>query len=1469
MIAAKILSHGRVVVATVLLLALSGALAWWTMPRQEDPDMRPRWGQLVVPAPGWEPDELERLVAREVERELAQVEGVKRVELTIRAGVVAGSIELDPELASFPDAWTDVRDALADLEPRLPPGVHRPRLDDRITDTHLAILAVHGAHPLDLRHAARELQRQLQRIDGVARVQLEADPHEEVVVAVDDATLRSLGLPAPWLAAQLDAASRIQPAGAFEVGERRVRLQAQTRLSSADEVAALPIHTPAGDRVTLSAVADVRHGTVEPATHLARFRGEPAILVSVSASSGVDAVRLGHAIDQLVAASREELRPVQVDYMLLQSGYVASRLGELTRSLAQGVGILALVLLLGLGVRGGLVVALSVPVVVLVSLGVYAAGGGVLHQMSIAAFVLALGLVVDNAIVLTEAIQRRLDEGLPSHEAALRAVRELGAPLFAATGTTVAAFVPMLLATGDTAAFTGSIPTVVILSLVVSWFLAVFFVPVVAAALLRPMRNRTAGGPSLLPRVVGLAVTRAPLAVLALAAVAVVTVGSQAGRLGQQFFPASDRAVVVVDLALPEGATAAATDALVRSLDARLRAHPDTVEVTAMVGESLPRFYYNLIGVPAVPHAGQLLVAVRSADDRGAVREVVRAWAAEHPEAQVIDRTLAQGPPSGAPVEVRLASDDPAALLTAANDVRAALARDPTLRDVRHDAGPGVPVIRLVPDDRRLAAAGLDRSALLATQQWVARGLDAGEIAIGDERIPIVLRHADGASFDPSRVEELPVVAADGRVWRVGDLAQVEVVLQDAVIHRRDQRRVITVSAELAEGATYAEAVRRVRDDLEPALPRGVRLELGGEAEGASEAGAALMRTLPFGVAMLLFFLLVEFNSFRRVAIVLVSVPLAATGVVPGLLLLEQPFGFMSLLGVLAVVGIVVNNAIVLISVIDDERRDGRTLDEALRAGIARRWRAILLTTATTVLGLVPLALVPSPLWPPLATAMISGIASSALLTLLVVPSLYRLLVRGAREDRTPTSPDPLRAAAPALLALVVGGLALGWISPSSAAAQSVEPDAFVGERSVDAVLPDAPDAAPGGGETSHRLTLHEAIASAVRRPADVQDQRSVDGASYRSVAARRAGRLPVVGMRAEAIARNAAVEVVTPMAPLTIDPAREVQVGAELTLPLLSLADGWDRPAAARLQVEAAEERRTRGREERAWEAADAWLRVVAVDREREAVDAQHDALAALLVDLDAQIEAGVVASADRERLRMELVELDVARVRLREARQVARARLAWCTGTPGADVIDAPPEALAGPEVGAQSPRGRADLRALSREAAALDRSAQALERDALPVLSLAGRWTWTSRDNLVEPHRAEAALVLEWTPIAGGARRAAADGTRAEADALRALEAELALVRAFEIEDAQAQLRQATEEVQLRTNALDAAYRQAEAARARYAAGALRLVDLLDAESVLRVARARTELARLDVVRAGYRLCVAHGGACGGAG
>ena len=1002
---ARALNQRRMIVSLVVLLSLTGLAAWVGMIRQEDPAFPYRYGYVMVQFPGADVEQVEHLVARPIEEEISEVAEVDEIKTTIRAGFLHVVIGMKQTVYDTDNVWDRIRVAVARAEARFPEGVLQPFVDDRQVDAATVVLAISGSDDIkQLQLAAERLKNRLYSLKAVSRIRLYGDSGEQVTLAIDDARIQTLGLTPERIVAQLQSRNEIVPGGFLEVDGRQTLVRPQTEFRSIREISNTPIVLTGGRSVPLSSIADVRYEVTDPAVQTAWMNGSQVVAVAVTvARNKVNVVRFGDQLREFLDEIRPEFAPLSIEEMFFQPVHVKSRLSELGYSLLLGVVIVGLVLLLIMGPRMGLVVTLIIPLVTLSSLSLYAMGGGVLHQMAIAGMVIALGMLVDNAIVMVENIQWHMDRGASAVEAAVTSVIELARPLGAATGTTLAVFVPMAISKGDTADFTRGIPITILIMLTMSYLFAILVTPLLSQLFLRPRSGREQGDRlSNAGERIGRFSVRHGRWVMLLTAALLLTAGLGSSQLGQEFFPDTDRKQMVIDVYYPEGTPIGLTTEFVTSLAEEISGFEESKDVFAFTGNSGPRFFYNLNENPRSPQIGRIVVNTSRIEDLGILMDWVRSEAGNRwPEVQIVARRLSQGPPAPAPVELRVVGQDRLELARSASRLTAMLREIPGTVDVRHNLGIGIPSLKFEFNDSIADARGVSRRQLAQALARQTQGVTVGYYRASENPVPIVLRSREGSRFDLGQLLAVNAYAAPHQGIPVMDTGRPEMEWQSAVIHHLDLEPVVTVFSELEAGTTYPEVYEEVFRRLPGLdLPAHVRVIPGGFQESSGEANTALFKTLPIGLILLLFFLLLQFNSFRRVLIILVTVPLAITGVVPGLLITGYPFGFTAMLGFITLMGIVVNNAIVLIDTIDSQLKAGLDSAEAVAVAVSRRTRPILLTTLTTVAGLLPLTFASSTLWPPMAWSIISGLLAATILTLGVVPTLSHWLLNPVKRGK-------------------------------------------------------------------------------------------------------------------------------------------------------------------------------------------------------------------------------------------------------------------------------------------------------------------------------------------------------------------------------------------------------------------------------------------------------------------------------------
>lgn len=1426
----RVLESRRLVLTVTLLIATVGILSFMTMKRQEDPFFPYRAALITSLLPGGDPERIQKLLVQPLEEELASISEVKVVESTIRNNVASTLVQTQEYIYDTDKVWDKVRNAIDRAYAQFPQGVARPTIDDRVITTTTAAYAVTGSDDLQrLADTGKQLRDRILNVGNLIRVRLLGDPEQQITIALDDQTLRSLNISSAYLVNQLAPRTQIIPGGSVVADSRQLTLQPLSDFASVEELQQTPVRLPTGDVVPLASIADVWLGRKEPVTGRVWFDGRPAVLVDAIGEQNImNTVAFGKKLEAVVNEMRDELKAansdLQIERMFYNPARVKDRLDGLSQSLVYAMAIILIVLFMAMGLRMGLIVAVILPLVAAISLAIYAFGGGVLHQMAVIGIVISLGILVDNAIVMVEDIQWRLDRGASSLEASLTSARSLAGPLGAATGTTLASFMPMLLSKGGSADFTRALPVVIIISLIASYLFAVLVTPILARAFLKAKKQTgKATKLSLVERIgdfAGKAGVRYAWLVMTLAILGILGTGFVAKNYMQfEFFPQADRDQVVIDIELPEGTEQSSTERVVRKMERQLREWPEALKVHAFIGFSGPDFYYNLKRRENEPHTGRLAVVTPGLQDNLRLIAAVREYAAKNlPEARVTANILSQGPPVDAPIVVRVFQPDPKKLSAAVEQVFRALSTVPGAIGVAQDMGQGAPTIEYQIDDAAALQFGVTRADVAQALLGRTRGLSVGTYWAADDPVPIVVRSRAGDQLDPQRLDNIAVFGATGKSVPLMAVATPKLAWKPGVVHTRNQRRVALVKAYLDFDYAFSGVLNAAKPKLEALeLPSGTQLEFGGEAESSGDANGAILKTAPVGAVMLLFFLLLQFNSFRRVSIVMLTVPLGFIGVFPGLVLMGIPFGFQPLLGCIALIGIVVNNAIVMLDVMDENLRSGVALDEAIFDAVRRRVRPIFLTTLTTIAGLLPLALSKSTLWPPMAWALIFGLMSSAVLTIFVVPALCHFML-GKRDEHL--------TATPALTAIIALVVVAGMASPQAQATN---------------------------------LTLIEAVTRVDTQPALQGALQREKAAASAQVLAKRQGYLPLLEVTGQVSRVNNASSFSTPAGTFDITDRNQASWQVSLQQPLLDLAQQRYRTAAAAASVDAEQWRTLRLRQELQMAVVESWLGVLSVNAQLNTLGELKTSLGAQLKKLQALVRGGRALKADQLEVQLALDRVAQQQAVLSGRRDVGKAQLSRLVGLPIYALIDTDlppnPSQLANASL-QHAKTGRADFVALVAAERESRLQQQAVNAERWPTLGAALTFQQSDGNPFLPDDEARIGLQMRWQPFASGTREPRKAILAAQQLGLAAQQDDLLRTIEVQLAEARAGFTTAKANATLSASAIRSARQTLKTRKARFDAGRATVDDVLDAESALAQQQAVARTSRYEQLAAWVR-------------
>jgi len=1000
----------RAVTLFFLLLSVVGGLYAFTfLGRAEDPAFTVR--VMVVNAiwPGATPEEMRDQVVDRLEKRIQEVEYLYRIETTIRPGQATLQVEFQDYTPQekVPDLFYEVRKRMQDEAPRMPAGVIGPLVNDDFADVYFKLLAV-TAPGLPLRELSREaeaIRNRLQQVPGVHKALLLGERSERMFVEFDNARLVNLGLSPQAIFEAIDASNRLVPAGRLETAGPRLHLRVDADLSDPEALASLPIR--AGDRLLrLGEIATIRRGFEDPPSVLVRSRGEDAVLLGVVMARGENGLVLGERLDRFAEEERARLPlGVQLTTLTHQADAIRAAVNLFQIKFFVAVAVVVGVSVLAIGLRAGLIVGIAVPLTLGITFLVMLAMGINLDRITLGALIIALGLLVDDAIIAIEMMLVKMEEGWNRVRAAAHAWSVTAAPMLFGTLVTVAGFLPIGFARSGVGEYAGNIFWVLAISLLASWLVAVIFTPYLGVKLLRDVQGHGHDGPAALYSTPAYQRLRAliagcvrrrksvvfgTLALLALSGVGMATV------VQKQFFPGSDRPEVLVSVYLPQGSAIATTDATMRRLEAVLAPMPEVRSLLSYTGSGVPRFFISANPEPPDPAFGKIVAVTGNAAERDRVMGELkkRIDAGEFPEARVRVYRLLYGPPVIWPVQFRVIGPDPLVLREIGHRVREVVAAHPNTVDPHLEWDERAPVLHVAADPERLRLIGLTPQDLAQQLQFQLEGVPVTELRQDIRTVQLVARGRLPQSLDAAALASLEVLGQDGRKLPLAQVGRVEVRFEEPVIKRYNREPFVAVLADVsgAQPNDVTASIWKALDPVRAELPPGYRIDIGGAVEASSKADASIQKLQPVMLAVMLIFIMLQMRSFSGTFMVLATAPLGLIGAVLALVIFNQPFGFVALLGLIGLAGILMRNTLILTQQVSDNFEAGMNAFEAVVEAAVRRARPVVLTALAAVLAFVPLAT--DSFWGPLAYVLIGGVAVGTAITLLFVPALYALWFR-------------------------------------------------------------------------------------------------------------------------------------------------------------------------------------------------------------------------------------------------------------------------------------------------------------------------------------------------------------------------------------------------------------------------------------------------------------------------------------------
>ncbi|QLC74144.1 efflux RND transporter permease subunit [Pseudomonas sp. LPB0260] len=1003
------LNNRQIVLYIMLLLGIVGAISYTKLGQSEDPPFTFKAMVIRTNWPGATAEEVSRQVTERIEKKLLETGEYDKIVSFSRPGESSVTFIARDSMHSkeIPDLWYQVRKKVSDIRHTLPQGIQGPFFNDEFGTTFGNIYALtgEGFDYAVLKDYADRVQLQLQRVKDVGKVDLLGLQDEKIWIELSNTKLATLGLPLAAVQQALDEQNAVSSAGFFETASDRVQLRVTGSFQSVEQIRDFPIRV-AERTFRIGDVAEVKRGFNDPPAPRMRFMGEDAIGLAVSMKSGGDILVLGKALEGEFARLQETL-PVgmQLRKVSDQPAAVKTGVGEFVRVLTEAVIIVLLVSFFSLGLRTGLVVALSIPLVLAMTFAaMYYLDIG-LHKISLGALVLALGLLVDDAIIAVEMMAIKMEQGYDRLKAASYAWSSTAFPMLTGTLITAAGFLPIATAQSGTGEYTRSIFQVVTIALLVSWIAAVVFVPYLGAKLLPDLAKLHAakhGGsdqghdPYGTPfyqrvrRMVEWCVRRRKTVILLTLALFVASI-ALFRFVPQQFFPASGRLELMVDLKLGEGASLAATEAEVQRLEALLEGHEGIDNFVAYVGSGSPRFYLPLDQqLPAASFA-QFVILAKSIEER----EKIRTWlidtlGQEFPSLRTRISRLENGPPVGYPVQFRVSGEHIDEVRALAREVANKVRANPHVVNVHLDWEEPSKVVRLNIDQERARALGVSTADLSRFLQSSLTGAPVSHYREGNELIEILLRGTQGERQQLGLLPSLAVPTESGKRVPLAQIAVLEYGFEEGVIWHRNRLPTVTVRADIYGQQQPVTLVKQILPTLEPiraALPDGYLLDVGGTVEDSTRGQQSVNAGVPLFIVVVLTLLMLQLKSFSRSAMVFLTAPLGLIGVTLFLLIFRQPFGFVAMLGTIALSGMIMRNSVILVDQIEQDIAAGLDRWQAIIEATVRRFRPIVLTALAAVLAMIPLSR--SIFFGPMAVAIMGGLIVATALTLLFLPALY------------------------------------------------------------------------------------------------------------------------------------------------------------------------------------------------------------------------------------------------------------------------------------------------------------------------------------------------------------------------------------------------------------------------------------------------------------------------------------------------
>jgi multidrug efflux pump subunit AcrB len=1014
----------------LIAIAAAGVLAFDKLGRAEDPTFVVKIMTVTAVWPGATAEEMQNQVADRLEKRLQELEHYDRTETAARPGLMTMKVYLRDNTppAAVPEEFYQARKKLSDEARFLPRGVLGPIFNDEYSDVFFSLYALKAPDlpQRDLVQDAERLRQRLTHVPGVQKVKILGEQEQKIFVEISYQRLATLGLSAPVLFSAIAHHNDVTPSGFIEANGPRVYLRVDGAITDVESIRAIPLSVP-GRTLTVGDVAEVRKGYEDPPSYVIREGGEPALILGVVMHKRYNGLTLGQDLAKEVSRLQAEL-PVGISLTQIsdQAAVIKAAIHEFMVKFFTALGVVILVSLLTLGFRVGIVVAAAVPLTLAAVFLIMLLTGRDFDRITLGALILALGLLVDDAIIAIETMVVKMEEGWDRVKAASFAWTSTAAPMLTGTLVTIVGFLPVGFARSTAGEYAGNIFWIVAFALLVSWFVAVIFTPYMGVKLLPDIPVKADEHHSIygtknyerFRRLIRLCVDHKW-----------VTLGFTVGLftlsvLGmtivkKQFFPNSDRVELTLEVNLPAGSAFSTTERTVHHIEKVMLALPEAKRVTSYIGQGAPRFFFSLNSELPNPAFAQVVIQTENPKQRDILKKKIRDLVTEgnFPEARVRVTQFLFGPPVPYPVLFRVTGGDLNEIRRIANDVRQVMEKNPHLRDVHLDWGEKTPVLHLALDEERLHLLGLNPQDTALQLQSILQGATVSQVRSGDRTVDVQVRSPKLERDGLDQIGDVIVRNDQGRSISLRQIARIETRMEDAVLKRYNRELYIAVQGDIVDGVQPPDVTAEVLPQLaaiKSHLPDGYRIDTGGSVEESAKANKALVLLFPVMILSTLALIMFQVRSFSAMFMVFATGPLGLVGAVPTLILFNQPFGFNAILGLIGLSGILIRNTLILVDQIHHDQAAGLSDYDAIVESTVRRARPVVLTAVAAMLAFIPLT--HSTFWGALAFVLIGGVGAGTVLTLLFLPALYAIWFKVKKpagvEPITPPAPVPLTAIA-------------------------------------------------------------------------------------------------------------------------------------------------------------------------------------------------------------------------------------------------------------------------------------------------------------------------------------------------------------------------------------------------------------------------------------------------------------------------